>query len=90
MNVVLISIAALAVVVYITTTIMIYSYLKKQNIEVKSFLFINLFIFRYLNQYRTITKSDTGKVGPLYYLWLSSINIALVCIVLVVLFKEVL
>jgi len=32
-------------------------------------------IFRHLGQYRTATIQETGKPGPLFYLWIISINL---------------
>lgn len=31
------------------------------------------------NQYKQITKQETGKIGPLYYPCVVSVNLALVC-----------
>jgi hypothetical protein len=40
-----------------------------------NFLLLRLLIFRYLGQYRTATMAETGKTGPLFYLWIISINL---------------
>jgi hypothetical protein len=89
MNAALISIGILSVIVYLWSTIMIYSFLKDKDKDEKlqSFILINLFIFKYINDYKTITKNENGKTGYLYYLWLISINTALLCFILLMIIK---
>jgi hypothetical protein len=53
--------------------------LEKRGIHVNMFL-ARVFFFRYLNQYKNATLSETGKVGPLYYSYIAAMNIALVCV----------
>jgi hypothetical protein len=66
---------------------MIYSFLKDRNEKTQSFVFINLFIFKHIENYKKITKNENGKIGYLYYLWLFSINLALLCAVLLMVIK---
>jgi hypothetical protein len=40
---------------------------------------LRLYIIKYIHQYRKITKKETGKIGPLYYPCVVSVNLALVC-----------
>ena len=87
MNEILIIIASLLVIVFVITTIMIYAFLKERNVKLESFVFIRIFIFKYISKYKTITKNETGKIGYLYYLWIISINLALLCIVLSLILK---
>jgi hypothetical protein len=87
MNAALISIGVLSVIVYLWSTIMIYSFLKDKDEKMQSFILINLFIFKYINDYKTITKNENGKTGYLYYLWLISINTALLCFILLMIIK---
>jgi hypothetical protein len=87
MNAALISIGILSVIVYLWSTIMIYSFLKDKDEKMQSFILINLFIFKYINDYKTITKNENGKTGYLYYLWLISINTALLCFILLMIIK---
>jgi hypothetical protein len=84
---VLIVLGVISIIVFIWTTIMIYSFLRARNEKIESFLFINLYIFRYISDYRTLTKKETGKVGYLFYLYIFSINIALICFVALMLYK---
>ena len=87
MNAMLITLGGLSVIVYLWSTIMIYNFLKDKNGKMQSFIFINLFIFKYVKNYKKITKNEDGKIGYLYYLWLYSINLALICFVLLMFLK---
>ncbi len=83
---VLVGILVLAVAWYVVTTIRIYEALRKRNVSV-SFLFLRILILDYVAQYKQITLQETGRVGPLFYHWLISINVALVSAILVLLLK---
>ena len=89
MNIVLITIGVLSIIIYIISTIMIYTFLEKRNEKIENFIFIRLFIFLYVNKYKIITKNETGKVGYLFYSWLISINVALVCFILLIVFGKI-
>jgi len=43
--------------------------------------FIRLSVFKYLGQYRNVTRSETGSVGPLFYSYVVSMSLALVAVV---------
>jgi hypothetical protein len=90
MNAILITLGGLSIIVFLWSTIMIYSFLKDRNEKIQRFIFINLFIFRYIKRYKTITKNETGKIGYLYYLWIFTINLALLCFVLLMVFGDIL
>ena len=79
MNWVIISvfIAAISIGVYLISSIMIFDQLKKRHIKV-SFIFLRFLIPFYAHKYKKITLNETGKVGPLFYYWIISINAALV------------
>ena len=83
----LIIIGGLAIVVFVVSTISIYAFLSHRNEPLGPFVLINLFIFGYLERYKRITKQEKGAIGPLYYSWLLSINIALLCAILLIVFK---
>lgn len=72
----------LSVFVFIVSTMMIYSYLKDKGEKV-SFLWIRLFMISYANKYKKLTKEETGKTGYMFYLWIISINIALISAILI-------
>jgi len=61
----------------IAASVMIVSFLSRRGIKI-NYLFIRLFIFRYIRQYRQITMEETGKPGPLFYWSITSWNLALV------------
>ncbi len=88
MAAILILFGALSIIVFIVTTILVYNYLVQRNQKTENFLFINLFIFRYLKLYSEFTRNETGRTGPLYYIWLISVNIALVCFILIIVFFD--
>ena len=78
---VLIIIASISVVTYVVVTIMIYDYLKKAGEKV-SLLWLRLFMIKNTSRYKKLTKEKTGKTGPLYYIWIASINLALICVII--------
>lgn len=51
--------------------------LEKRGVGVNMLLF-RVYFFRYLGEYRRLTLSETGKVGPLYYSYIVAMNVALV------------
>lgn len=83
----LIIIAGIAILTHVVSAISIYTFLKRRNETLASFVLINFYIFRYIAKYKRITKQENGSVGLLYYTWLISINIALLCCILLVVFK---
>ena len=83
----LLIIGGMAIVTFIVSTISIYTFLDRRKEKVAPFVLINLFIFGYVDKYKRITKQENGAIGPLYYSWLISINIALLCVILFVVFE---
>ena len=55
--------------------------LDKRGVPVNMVLF-RLFFFGYLGQYKTATVRETGRVGPLYYSYITAMSLALVCAVI--------
>jgi hypothetical protein len=68
--------ALIGVACGIAASIMIASYLSKRGVKI-NYVFINLFIFGYVGQYREITMEETGKPGPLFYSFITAWNLAL-------------
>jgi hypothetical protein len=62
------------------TSVRIYDYLRKKNVPV-SFFLLRVLIIKYVQQYRQVTLKETGRVGPLFYHFVISINVALVAAV---------
>lgn len=85
-TIILAVIASIALSWYVVSSIMIYSELKKRNVEV-NFILIRFMIIPYANKYKEITKKETGRVGSLFYHWIISINIALVFAVAAIISK---
>ena len=65
---------------------MILHEVSKRGVKI-SFLWLRLYIIKYIHQYRKLTIEETGKAGPLYYPCIISINLALVCAVAGLLLK---
>ena len=61
--------------------IMIVNEVSKRGIKV-NFLWLRLYFIIYIHKYKKITKQETGKVGPLYYPCIISVNLALVCAII--------
>ena len=77
MSTVFFILALISVACGIATSMLIASFLSKRSIKI-NYLFIRLFIFGYVRQYRRITMEETGKPGPLFYWFITSWNVALV------------
>ena len=76
----------LAVAWYVVTSIMICGALQKRGIKI-NYLMLRMLTIKYASQYKEITLKETGNVGPLFYHWIISINIALVFFILYVLIR---
>lgn len=46
-----------------------------------SIVWLRVMILKYLHQYATVTREETGRVGPLFYHYVVPLNIALVIVV---------
>ncbi len=55
--------------------------LQKRGVKI-NWLFLKLMILRYLNQYRNITRQETGKTGFLFYTYIFAMNLALIAALL--------
>ena len=82
MNLLLILLGATGVGMYLISTILIYEFHHRRNDKTPNFLFINFHIFQFVSKYKKITKSQNRRIGPLFYMWIISINIALFCAIL--------
>ena len=74
-NIILIAIGV-SVVTFIVLAMMMVHEVSKRGVKV-NFLLIRLYIFKYMHQYEELTRKETGKVGPLFYPCIASINLAL-------------
>ena len=85
MTIIFTSIAAIALIWFIVIGFVICDWLSERSYKV-NYVFIRLFLPLYVSQYKKLTIAETGKAGELYYHWIISINIALVCIIAAVIF----
>ncbi len=74
---ILIVFLCLCVAWHVVATLLIYSNLRRRDQRV-SFIWLRLMSPWYASQYKKITRKETGRVGPLFYHWIVSINLALV------------
>ena len=74
-------VGAASVVAHVVFYMMIIHLVSKRGVKINIPL-LRLFIIKYAHQYRHFTVEETGKVGLLFYLWIFSINIALVCVLI--------
>jgi hypothetical protein len=74
----LLILALVFVGLFVVFSIMIVNEVSKRGVKI-NFLWLRLYIIKYIHQYKQITKQETGKVGPLYYPCIISVNLALVC-----------
>ena len=79
--------AAACIVWYVVATIRIMDYVQKKGVKINWFL-IRLLLPSYVGKYQKLTREETGKTGPLFYHWITSINAALVFAVLAILFMK--
>jgi len=63
--------------VFVTLAMMMVHEVRKRGVKI-SFLWLRLYIIKYMHQYKQLTKKETGKTGPLFYPCIVSINMALV------------
>ena len=81
LTVVLMALAGACAVWYLVATLLIYENLRRRGQRV-SFLWLRVMAPSYASRYKEITESEEGKVGPLFYHWIVSINSALFFVVL--------
>lgn len=69
--------AIAGVCLYVIFSMMIVHQLSKRGVKINFFL-LKLLIIKYIHQYKQVTQEESGKVGPLFYPCIVSINMALV------------
>jgi hypothetical protein len=73
--------AFISVGVGIVSSILVTSYVSHRGIKINYFLW-RIMIFKYVNDYRRITKQETGKTGPWFYVLAVAMNLALVFVII--------
>ena len=81
--------ALVSVMFGIVFMIMIVSFLSKRGIKI-NYVFLRLYIFKYIHQYRKITMDENGKPGNLFYAFIVSMNLALVLAVIGIILRNTL
>ena len=79
--------ALVSVIFGIVFMIMIVSFLSKRGIKI-NYIFLRLYIIKYIHQYRKITIEENGKPGNLFYAFIVSMNLALVLAVIGIILKN--
>jgi len=77
MSTVFIVLALICVACGIAAAMMIASFLSKRGVKI-NYLLLRLLIFGYVRQYRQVTMEESGKPGPLFYMFVTSWILALV------------
>jgi hypothetical protein len=67
-------------------TMIIVSKLSRKGVKI-NIIFLRLLFPKYVHQYKKMVSLETGKESPLYYVWLVSINLALVLYIVGILIK---
>jgi len=75
---ILLGIAVVSVLCAVASAVMITGAVQKRGFKV-NWVWLRLRILsKYLGQYRDITRQETGRTGPLFYLYVIAMNVALV------------
>ena len=69
--------ALVSAIFSIVFMIMIAVFLSEHGIKI-NYVFLKLYILKYIHQYRKITMEENGKPGNLFYAFIVSMNVALV------------
>lgn len=81
-----ITLAAICVITFITTTMIMVSRLQSRGEKI-NYLFIKLYFPKYVHQYNRFIREETGKSSPVYLIWLITINGAWIFSILALLLK---
>ncbi len=81
MSTVFLALAILSASLGVASFVLMAAALERRGIRVNMPL-VRFYFFRYLSQYRSITISETGKVGPLYNAYVAAMLVALVCAII--------
>jgi hypothetical protein len=68
--------ALVFVALFVIFSIMIVHELSKRGVKI-NFILLRLYIIKYIHEYKQLTLKETGKIGPLYYPCIISVNLAL-------------
>lgn len=74
---VFLGLALVFVGLFVVLSIMIVKEVSKRGVKI-SFLWLRLYIIKYIHQYKKLTVQESGRAGPLYYPCIISVNLALI------------
>jgi hypothetical protein len=77
---ILIGILVICVIWAVVASLLIVRDLQKRGVSV-NFIWMRLLILKYLHQYCTLTKEESGHVGTLFYHYVVPLNVTLVIVV---------
>ncbi len=69
--------AFVSVILAVVLSMMIVGEVSRRGVKINFFL-LRLYIIKYIDQYKRLTREETGKVGPLYHPCVWSYFLALV------------
>ena len=72
--------------IHVTSSMLICNYLAKRG-EKLNFFLLRLKIISYASKYKSITREESGQTGNLYYWWIISVNLALLCFAILIMFS---
>lgn len=78
MSNILFYIAIVSALCGVVLAMMIVNALQKRGVKINWIFLRILILSKYLGQYRDITRQETGRTGPLFYLYIIAMNLALV------------
>jgi len=73
--------AFVSVILAVVFSLMIVHEVSKRGVRINVF-WLKLYLIKYIDQYRKLTRTETGKVGSLYYLCIGSYVAALVFVII--------
>ena len=79
--------ALISAIFGIVFMIMITSFLSKRGIKI-NYIFLRLYIIKYIHQYRKITIEENGKPGNLFYPYIVSMSLALIFAIIGIILKN--
>ena len=79
--------ALVSLIFGIVFMIMITSFLSKRGSKI-NYIFLRLYIIKYIDQYRKITVEENGKPGNLFYPYIVSMSLALVLAVIGIILRN--
>jgi len=67
--------------IHVASAMKMYQYAIKRG-EKFNFFLLRLRIFSAISKYRKATKQETGQAGYLFYVWIISVNLALIALII--------